>query len=115
MAVDTVEPVTREVLAAVSREVDERKRSGVFDGVRDLRVRLRNVKGALLCVVAVGLSSGGLATSTATSTNALDAVVGALNGLPARIGRVSRPRASAGDASKHAAVRNQLKMLLERA
>lgn len=112
---DTVElPVTDEVLAAVSREVDERTSSGVFDGVRDLRVRLRNVKGALLCVVAVGLSSGGLATSTATSSNAIDAVVGALNGLPSRIGRATRPRTSTGDASKHAAVRNQLKRLLER-
>src|SRR6185369_5920681 len=85
-----------DVLKAVNREVTERVPSSVFAGVRDLRLRLRQTKGALLCVAAAGFAGGDLVTSTATSNNPLEAIVGALEGLPDRIDRVhhrDRPNA----------------------
>lgn len=112
VAVDALElPIEDEVLATVDRAVQERSSSLVFAGVRDLRLRLRRVRGALLCVAAVGLAGGGLATSTATSSTPLDAVIGALDGLPDRIDRVRRR--SPGATSRHAAVRDELKKLLD--
>jgi hypothetical protein len=110
--------VADDVLAAVDREVSERVTSSVFDGVRDLRLRLRSAKGVLLCVAAVGFAGGSLVTSTATSKRPLDAIVGALEGLPDRIDRMhrieERPNAST-PAESHAAVREELKKLLARA
>jgi hypothetical protein len=105
--------VADDVLEAVSREVTERTSSSVFQGVRDLRLRLRRAKGALLCVAAVGFVSGDLVTSTATSDSPLDAIVGALEGLPDRIDRAYRHehRATAGQ-DGHAAVREELRRLL---
>jgi hypothetical protein len=111
-------PVADDVLEAVNREVTERFASAVFKGARDLRLRLRCVKGALLCVAAVGFAGGDLATSTATSKSPLGAIVGALEGLPDRIDRVHRSdhRPSVPPAmTAHAAVREELKRLLESA
>ncbi len=111
-------PVADEVLVAASREVTTRTASSVFAGVRDLRLRLRQVKGALLCVAAVGFAGGDLVTSTATSDSPLDAIVGALDGLPERIDRVhgsERRPSGVPNLASHAAVREQLKRLLETA
>lgn len=119
-ALDDVQ-VSREVREAVSRQVTERIASSVFSGVQDLRLRLRRTKGALLCVAIVGFAGGDLVTSTATSESPLEAMVDALDGLPARIERVHRtaPRSNdasaANDADRHAAVRTELKRLLDRA
>jgi hypothetical protein len=108
--------VADEVLQAVDREVSERTTSSAFSGVRDLRLRLRQVKGALLCVAAVGFVGGDLVTSTATSQTPLEAIVGALDGLPDRIDRVHRTDHRSADAAhpmtSHAAVREELKRLL---
>jgi hypothetical protein len=108
--------VADDVLDAVSREVTERVSASAFTGVRDLRLRLRQAKGALLCVAAVGFAGGDLVTSTATSSSPLEAIVGALDGLPDRIDRVHRsehrPNASPTTDS-HAAVRDELKRLLD--
>lgn len=104
--------VADDVLEAVNREVTERTRSPLFVGVRDLRLRLRQVKGALLCIVAVGFSGGDLVTSTATSKTPLEAIVGALDALPERIERIHQPRSSAPAADRHAAVRAELTRLL---
>ena len=98
-------------LDAVSREVDARAQSPMFAGAKDLRFRLRQVKGALLCIVAVGFSGGDLVTSTATSKTPLEAMVGALDGLPERIERLPRIDHEHRPTT-HAAVRNQLKLLL---
>lgn len=112
VAVDTVElPLEEEELASVEGVVQERVASPIFAGASDLRVRLRKVKGALLCVAAVGLAGGGLATSTATSSTPLDAVMGALDGLPDRIDRARRI-SSTSRGSRHAAVRAEVKKLL---
>jgi hypothetical protein len=109
--------VSREVRDAVSRQVAERVASSVFAGVQDLRLRLRRTKDALLCVAIVGFAGGDLVTSVATSRSPLEAVVDALDGLPARIERVHRTDSRSNNASpdRHAAVRAQLKMLLDRA
>jgi hypothetical protein len=119
VAVEAVEVgVTDEILEAVDREVTARAGSSVFAGVRDVRLRLRRAKGALLCVAAVGFAGGDLVTSTATSDLPLDAIVGALDGLPDRIGRLHRTEPAAGAPSataEHAAVRDALKRLLARA
>lgn len=106
--------VPDDVLAALEREVSKRTSSSVFAGVRDLRLRLRRAKGALLCVAAVGFTSGDLVTSTATSESPLDAVVGALDGLPERIDRAKRSEEReniAPPSSAHGAVREQLRRL----
>lgn len=100
-------------LAAVDREVAQRFASSPFAGVRDLRLRLRQAKGALLCVAAVGFGGGELVTSTATSDTPLAAMVGALEGLPARMARVLRSDATP-KAEGHAAVRAELRRLLDR-
>jgi hypothetical protein len=115
-ALDDVE-VSSDVEEAVSRKVKERTASSVFSGVQDLRLRLRRTKGALLCVAAVGFAGGDLVTSTATSDSPLEAIVDALDGLPARIDRVHRPdlRGTASTSvDRHAAVREELKKLLDR-
>ncbi len=101
-------------LEAVSREVTQRLTSSLFAGARDLRLRLRSAKGALLCVAAVGFAGGELVTSTASSDTPLAAMVGALDGLPERMDRLQRTEATPV-ASDHAAVRAALKRLLERA
>jgi hypothetical protein len=101
--------LTEAELDAMSREVTARVQSPVFDGARDLRFRLRQVKGALLCVVAVGFSAGALVTSTATRKTPLEAMVSALDGLPERMQRLPRIE---HPAPTHAAVRNTLKRLL---
>lgn len=114
-ALDDVD-VSRDVEEAVSRKVKEGIASSLFSGVQDLRLRLRRTKGALLCVAAVGFAGGDLVTSTATSNNPLEAVVGALDGLPERIDRVHRTdRKSASTVDAHAAVREELKRLLAQA
>lgn len=116
-ALDDVQ-VSSEVREAVSRQLTERIASSVFSGVQDLRLRLRRSKGALLCVAIVGFAGGDLVTSTATSESPLDAMVDALDGLPARMQRVQRTDArskDANDADRHAAVRAELKRLLDRA
>ena len=101
-------------LEAVDREVSQRFAASPFAGVRDLRLRLRHVKGALLCVAAVGFGGGALVTSTATSDTPLAAMVGALDGLPERMERILRSEpAPKVDSSSHAAVRAELKRLLE--
>lgn len=97
-------------LDAVNREVTARAQSPMFAGAKDLRFRLRQVKGALLCIVAVGFSGGDLVTSTATSKTPLEAMVGALDGLPERMERL--PRIEHRAAPTHASVRDQLKVLL---
>jgi hypothetical protein len=105
-------------LEAMSREVTERVGSTVFAGARDIRLRLRRAQGALLCVAAVGFAGGDLVTSTAISDTPLEALVGALEGLPDRIESVHRGDhrpSSAPTMTRHAAVREQLKRLLERA
>src|SRR5262245_52036659 len=108
--------VADDVLEEVNREVTERALSSVFAGVRDLRLRLRQAKGALLCVAAVGFTGGDLVTSTATSNSPLAAIVGALDGLPDRIDRVHRNEHRASpEMTRHAAVRAELKRLLESA
>jgi hypothetical protein len=110
--------VDDDVLQAANREVTARVASNVFTGVRDVRLRLRQAKGALLCVVAVGFTGGDLVTSTATGQRPLEAIVGALDGLPERIDRIHRsePRSSSAvRAVKHAAVRKELKRLLQNA
>ena len=94
---------------AVSREVSARVQSPAFEGARDLRLRLRQVKGALLCIVAVGFSGGDLVTSTATSSTPLGAMVDALDGLPERMERVPRMEHRP---PTHAAVRNKLRLML---
>lgn len=104
--------VGEDVLAAVGREVEDRVRAPEFAGARDLRVRLRRVKGAFLGVAMVGFSAGGLATSTATSSDPLSAMVSALDALPERMGHVQR-RERRG--TTHTAVRAELKRLLDRA
>jgi len=110
--------VSSDVCEAVSRTVSERFTSSVFAGVVDLRLRLRRTKGALLCVAIVGFVGGDLVTSTATSDSPLEAVVDALDGLPERIGRVHRTERRPEvpvDVERHAAVRDELKRLLDRA
>jgi hypothetical protein len=77
-------------LEAVDREMRQRATSSLFAGVRDIRLRLRRVKDALVCVAVVGFAGGGLVTSTATSDTPLTAMVGALDGLPERMDRMHR-------------------------
>lgn len=104
-------------LEAVSREVAERASSSLFAGARDLRLRLRSAKGALLCVAVVGFAGGDLVTSTATSDTPLSAMVAALDGLPDRIDRLHRvepSRSAAPTPADHAALRAELKRLLDR-
>jgi hypothetical protein len=115
IALDALDvPVGDDVLTAVDREVTARAGSSIFAGVRDLRLRLRQAKGALLCVAAVGYFGGELVTSTATSSTPLAAIVGALEGLPDRIDRVHQSdRRTSSMESSHAAVRNELKRLLD--
>lgn len=116
-ALDDVD-VTSDVRDAVSRKVNERVASSMFAGVQDLRLRLRRTKDALLCVAIVGFAGGDLVTSTATSATPLEAIVDALDGLPERIERAHRSdrrSKSADDGDRHAAVRHELKRLLDRA
>lgn len=116
-ALDDVQ-VSSEVREAVTRKVSEGFASSVFSGVQDLRLRLRRAKGALLCVAIVGFAEGDLVTSTAVSDTPLEALVGALDGLPERIERLHRSErrsASESTASTHAAVRAELTRLLDRA
>jgi hypothetical protein len=114
VALDSLDvPVPDDVLLAVDREVSERASSSVFSGVRDLRLRLRQAKGALLCVAAVGFAGGSLVTSTATSASPLGAIVGALEALPDRIDRIQRlEHDAASGVDSHAAVRAELERLL---
>jgi hypothetical protein len=109
--------VSTDVREAVSRTVSERVASSVFSGVQDLRLRLRQTKGALLCVAMVGFVGGDLVTSTATSNSPLEAVVDALDRLPERIDLVhgtDRRASDSGAMSQHAAVREEVKRLLGR-
>jgi hypothetical protein len=104
-------------LEAVNREVTERLSSSAFADARDVRLRLRRAKGALLCVAIVGFAGGDLVTSTATSNTPLEAIAGALEALPNRIDRIhrtDRPDTSS-TMTRHAAVRAELKRLLDRA
>ena len=112
-AVDVAVP--DEELSKVDDVVNARVRSSSFDGARDLRLRLRRTKNALLCIAAVGFSGGGLVTSTATGSSPFTAIVGALDELPARIDRVDGLRRAAGaaGAGDHAAVRETLRRLLD--
>jgi hypothetical protein len=117
LAIDTLDVgVADEVLHAANGEVTSRLMSSVFAGVRDVRLRLRQAKGALLCVAVVGFASGELVTSTATSETPLEAIVGALDGLSDRMDRVHRsePRSSSASIAmtSHAAVRQEIKRLL---
>ena len=100
-------------LEAVSREVTQRFTSSLFAGVRDIRLRLRTAKGALLCVAVVGFAGGELVTSTATSNTPLTAMVGALDGLPERMDRIHRAEATPAPLD-HASVRAALERLLDR-
>ena len=118
-ALDDVD-VTNDVRDAVSRKVNESVASSMFAGVQDLRLRLRRTKDALLCVAIVGFAGGDLVTSTATSSTPLEAVVDALDGLSERIESAQRferrPKtAYADNGDRHAAVRDELKRLLDRA
>lgn len=117
IALDTMDvDVSSEEREVVRRKVSERVASSVFAGVQDLRLRLRQTKGALLCVAAVGFVGGDLVTSTATSDSPVEAIVDALEGLPERIDRVHRASAaSATPLDGHAAVREELRRLLARA
>ena len=108
--------VSGDLRDAVSRKVSERFGASVFAGVEDLRLRLRRTKGALLCVAMVGFAGGSLVTSTATSASPLEAIRGALDGLPARIDRVrGLDGRTSNTVDNHAAVREELKRLLARA
>lgn len=107
-------PVSDDVLSEMDRAA--RARASTFIGARDLRLRLRQTKNALLCVVAVGFAGGGLVTSTAEGTTPFEAVVGALEELPARRDRLDDARRSAtvADApTEHAALRGELRRLLD--
>ncbi len=107
-------PVSDDVLSEVSRAV--RARASAFSDARDLRLRLRQTKSALLCVVAVGFAGGGLVTSTAEGRTPVEAVVGALDDLPARRDRQADARRGAVPAeapSEHAALRGELRRLFE--
>lgn len=119
VAVEAAEDVSvgDDVLAAVNREVTERGTTPGLFGARDVRLRLRRAKGALMCIVAVGFPAGTLVTSTATRSTPMEAIVEALDGLPERMQRVqpAPALASVGDAPSHAAVRDTLKRLLDRA
>jgi len=116
VAVDAVDVGVADAdLEAVSREVRDRLGSSLFAGVRDLRLRLRTAKGALLCVAVVGFAGGELVTSTATSDTPLTAMFGALDGLPDRIDRIHRAAPAQATAPlDHALVRAELKRLLDR-
>jgi hypothetical protein len=109
--------VPSDVREVMSQKVKERLASSIFSGVQDLRLRLRRTKGALLCVAAVGFVGGDLVTSTGTSSSPLEAMVDAMDGLPERIDRAHRDRRTNGSTSgdRHAAVREELKRLLDRA
>lgn len=109
--------VPNDVVEAVNHKVKQRVASSIFSGVQDLRLRLRRSKGALLCVAAVGFAGGDLVTSTATSSSPLEAIVDALDGLPERIDRVHRndQRSAAMSPDRHAAIRETLKLMLDRA
>jgi hypothetical protein len=112
--------VSNDVREAVCRKVKEGVASSLFAGVEDLRVRLRRSKGALVAVAIVGFAGGGLVTSTATSDkdDALEAVVDALDGIPSHLDRAQRSyrRAeSAPSPERHAAVREHLRKMLDRA
>lgn len=109
--------VSKDERDAVCRTVKERSSSSTFSGVQDLRLRLRRVKGALLCVAIVGFAEGDLVTSTATSSSPLGAVVDALDALPQRLDRmprIERPK-NAVAAARHAALREEVKRLLAHA
>jgi hypothetical protein len=105
--------VSSDVRDAVSRTVSERLASSVFAEVQDLRLRLHRTKGALLCVAVVGFVGGDLVTSTATSDSPLGAIVDALDRLPGRIGLAHRTDRRPNDVDRHAAVREELKRLLD--
>jgi hypothetical protein len=116
-ALDDVD-VTSDVREAVDRKVNERVDSPMFTGAQDLRLRLRRTKDALLCVAIVGFAGGDLVTSTAARNTPLEAVVDALEGLSERIERVQRfdrrSQTATDAADRHAAVRGELKRLLDR-
>lgn len=110
--------VSDEELSAVDAAVNAR--AGAWSriaGARDLRLRLVRTKNALLCVAAVGLSGGGLVTSTAESSSPLAAMVGALDELPGRFDRLESARRDSAarvleSADSHAVVREELRRLL---
>lgn len=107
-----------DVLSAVDRAVSARvdSSSPAFAGARDLRLRLRQTKNALLCIAAVGFAGGALVTSTATSSSPYEAIVSALDELPSRIDRLDGARKATEAArpagTEHAAVRAQLRRML---
>ena len=109
--------VSEDVLAEVGRELSARTTSPAFAGAQDLRLRFLQAKNALLAVVAVGFAGGALVTSTAEGASPVDAVVSALDELPARKGRLEGARASAvaSPLAEHAAFRTELSRLLARA
>lgn len=108
--------VSDEELSAVDAAVTARASAwSRIANVRDLRLRLVRTKSALLCVAAVGLSGGGLVTSTAESSSPLDAMVGALDELPGRFDRLESARresAASSPTDAHAMVREELRRLL---
>ena len=112
--------VSDDVREAVCRKVKESQASSLFAGVDDLRLRLRRTKGVLVAVAIVGFAGGGLATSTAASASGdpLEAVVGALDGIPAHLDRIQRAYRRSEEATstaRHAAVRDHLRKMLDRA
>ena len=118
-ALEDVE-VSSDVREAVCRKVNEGVAASLFAGVDDLRLRLRRTKGVLVAVAIVGFAGGGLATSTATSASndPLEAVAGALDGIPAHLDRAQRSYRRSEDApgaDRHAAVRDHLRKVLDRA
>jgi hypothetical protein len=109
--------VSDDVLSEVDRAVSARVgASSAFAGARDLRLRLRHTKNALLCIAAVGFAGGGLVTSTAEGTSPFEAIVGALEDLPVRMDRLddARRRTVASPAAEHAAIRAELTRMLDR-
>jgi hypothetical protein len=108
-------PVSDDILSEVDRAVRARASASAFDGARDLRLRLRQTKNALLCVAAVGFAGGALVTSTAEGMTPVEAVVGALEDLPARRERQDEARRGvvvASGPAEHAALRVELTRLL---
>lgn len=107
--------VSDDELAAVDREVNARASAEPFKEARDLRLRLRRTKNALICVAAVGFVGGGLVTSTATRPTPIQAIVGALDELPERIERSEAAsagrRANRAKGTTHAAVRDAVRRL----
>lgn len=123
VAIDALDvSIGDDVLDAVDAVVMERTGSSSFADARDLRLRFRRTKDALLvCVAAVGFAGGSLVTSRGKSASPIEAMVAALDELPASIDRsanleahrraVAQPRAAVL-ATGHAAQRETLRKLL---